>query len=847
MRVRGQTQDSAARVIPSRAFYLMFPVTSPTLLHVTTRGVICHGLSRLNLTCINAHGPDSAPTASMSSETPADASTGDSSPPRSRGTSSSPQPESPGVYFGPFQSPEKKFLSVVARRQTLNSGQTDLLLRHSPRLSAPPAADSLKDASTYEQLLDSLDESEEDESHPPRPSTPEIDAFPPDGEQNMTRFYLTHKSCCCLTSSFARFAEPSSVLASRIIRAHDNPSPPPRHVELQNDAALLTSPFPHILVDVPHVSVDYPGPSLVMPARSVQTTSGSQQTTDLGSISAFNFEFDIIPAPVFPSLTSLHGISESTTGNISQHDLISFDSMDSPTLVHTPCRGPTEGLVVSRTTITAADTHRSTTVDDLLGRSPMALRAPSQPGPDRDFVTPIHSKSLPKSDHPFASPTKAHAEMGTAEHRTPLDLPPPPSSASIFAHNLSEYPVIYPSPLRRSPRRSATPQPATPSDSSPQARKRRRNGKEKSLGPLNETIEDREDEGSSDQLEKVGECKKEASGTVLSGELSSESESGMVKGKGKRRDVAPGMEGNDSDEHSFKRELGSLSPQSTNVLARLLPSLKGMAPPFALPSVRDDILIPRTPPPPFTPATHEPWPSDPSLGVQGSIEHTSSIIVPSPTKATVGFSAFNDSIHTPRRVLMNPSSLSAQKASQPPRHGAVRAPVFTKPMLDSPLQTPRRIPADHGTNTPLGQDYPGREPSVARGPSTNTRLGDGPSGSAKPISTASSSFPKAHHTTTILAQDEVPTTSGPSVVPKRSGTQPSAIPRAKSSLRQHSPRTISRIPKPYARPSIAKKETKATAPVPMDVDSSTEVRSAVRLLPCYSPKSLILILANRSE
>src|SRR5215212_5555741 len=103
----------------------------------------------------------------MSAEQQPASQTGENLPPEpSLSPNSTPTPEapdSPGVYFGPFQSPEKKFLPVVARRRTLNRGAANHNTRHPPRLLSPSAATSPRHASGFDLDSGNRDDVEDSE------------------------------------------------------------------------------------------------------------------------------------------------------------------------------------------------------------------------------------------------------------------------------------------------------------------------------------------------------------------------------------------------------------------------------------------------------------------------------------------------------------------------------------------------------------------------------------------------------------------------------------------------------------------------------------------------------------
>lgn len=86
------------------------------------------------------------------------------------------------VHFGPFTSPEKKYLAVASQDQTLRLGSP---LRRSPRLSSPILQPSLLEPDGLAEQGNgdqSNDEDDEDEVPQSRSGTPENDRWQPDGE-----------------------------------------------------------------------------------------------------------------------------------------------------------------------------------------------------------------------------------------------------------------------------------------------------------------------------------------------------------------------------------------------------------------------------------------------------------------------------------------------------------------------------------------------------------------------------------------------------------------------------------------------------------------------------------------
>ncbi|KAF9464679.1 hypothetical protein BDZ94DRAFT_1215867 [Collybia nuda] len=128
------------------------------------------------------------------------------------------------IHFGPLTSPEKKFVSTVARSSNLHAHTVNSSLRRSPRLSSPHPMLSLRAAIIVSTEAGGVSDEIRDKGSRSidlsRLGTPDNELVLPD--------------------------EPSSVLASRIIRAQDNPSPPPKGLEFiaTDDTSLSVSPTP---------------------------------------------------------------------------------------------------------------------------------------------------------------------------------------------------------------------------------------------------------------------------------------------------------------------------------------------------------------------------------------------------------------------------------------------------------------------------------------------------------------------------------------------------------------------------------------------------------------------------
>ncbi|KAI0054051.1 hypothetical protein FA95DRAFT_28846 [Auriscalpium vulgare] len=292
------------------------------------------------------------------------------------------------VYFGPLQSPEKKYVAKAARTRTPPP------VRRSPRLSAAPQMSHSRSASPSEveeeAVLVALGDARQTESASDEDGTPENDRA---GQDDM---------------------EPSSTLASKITRAHDNPSPPPRMQGLQppDDDSTPASPSPR-LIDI--------SPS---PEKEV---SGATPRSNL-------------PPPIFPSMPLDPPIPSSPlpvsvpNGAEARADLISFDIAGTPTQ-------STSRVSPSRNTPTPAQTQSV----NLLSPSP--VRAWTRPFPEDSSATGLSIQ-----------PDRVDKGKGRAVDPEHTLQPATDSTKSETVHALTPVrattllSVAPPSTLRRSPR-----------------------------------------------------------------------------------------------------------------------------------------------------------------------------------------------------------------------------------------------------------------------------------------------------------------------------------------------------------------------------------------------------------
>ncbi|KAG2132496.1 uncharacterized protein EDB93DRAFT_901276 [Suillus bovinus] len=564
------------------------------------------------------------------------------------------------VYFGPVQSPEKRLIaSEVTRGDVLNIGTVDSLLHPSelPALHALPSPQEITRAPDegVEQNDEDADEISDVAAHLSREDTPENDLL----GQN----------------------EPSSVLASRIMRACDNPSPPPRaHPTIY--FGLVTrdghAPFPDISVP----------PS---PFRPINLREGLSQFSPT--------ERALSPEP------SQHQVSynqnsppQDSAGNISQPDLISFESCT--TLVKT-VKSSAEGRFRGSPIQTL-----SSSVDDLLSQSP---EHPSIiPSPPRvDGIEPSNSSdSLNK------------VPQGCA----PADMesrPPHPSfpSSSVAISNAPDVTKEHAgSPVRRSARLSGTPRPIQTTITQQPSETPKLKGKWKAtiITPEEEIPLMRDDQtadyGNVDPHPGIQR---------------------LVEEKERRRSRRRALNGKHDTTPNFQRELGSLSPQSADVLTRLLPSERSTPLPegqYSLPQ-REISLVSLDPPllTPQRPKSNSQQANYPPATVQRPL-----VVAPTPTRpngsllgssSNLKFSLTVDDVsRTPaRRVPIQDAFVQGSASSQntmllsAKRDASTRlvgmcGPVFSRPAFDAPSRSPAKRILITDFNSPV------RSPTRPAGP-----------------------------------------------------------------------------------------------------------------------------------
>ncbi|KZT26216.1 hypothetical protein NEOLEDRAFT_1241097 [Neolentinus lepideus HHB14362 ss-1] len=334
------------------------------------------------------------------------------------------------VYFGPLQSPEKRFTADFARRKSLSGGVLKTPVRRS-RLSLAQAV------SGESHVEEGSAGGEQGEGSLAEAAVPERDGTP---ERDLSA------------------DEPSSVLAGKILRAHDNPSPPP--VSVQEDEDDGDMPDGHRMAILGQVSrvLDFGGAADPSDVEQEQDQGAGlpemlRQTDD-----------DSLIRQDPPS--SSRPLAAEDVLNTSAPDLISFDSFSvtpntaAPTLLDIP-----------------APTSSHPTVDDLLSASPLL---PMSAITDATSAAASEVEAYLKQTTPppgAASPNPVDSSVQTsvpANALTGIDAPspqksvpgpsryhtPPPSGRTPAAAVAPEHQDVQSSeaePAPRTPRRSSRP------------------------------------------------------------------------------------------------------------------------------------------------------------------------------------------------------------------------------------------------------------------------------------------------------------------------------------------------------------------------------------------------------
>lgn len=704
------------------------------------------------------------------------------------------------VHFGPFKTPEKRLAAIVAvpdpevdnvrpASSIEQSGQRSRSL--SPSTST--ASDEIMDV----ERLVGLGEEQEERDRRMNIGTPEPSGLPyDDGESNVSaNHYLP------LTMP----AEPSSALASRLLRALDNPSPPPSPtlLPMPNDAEETEADGED--------GMDSAAESETLPAALVfPPLTTTPQTTPPPSISRVNSEPDLMTFDSFDD--GLEPVASLSTrpAAAAQAPPSPFSFLDDPALNGvTPHR--TMESFPGRTDILVDVQDEATDV--------VSTEVEQQNGRQED-------KSSSESSPSAADPSERPEPIVPASEPV-LNAPPDPDDqpSGTEVQNTSTPDELPHTPLRRSsrPRKSATPHilkylaatsPSTdqisPRLSTPRSSaetRKNRKGKERAMSPFkcDADMEPEDANVSKPDLFRLDERPSDV--------------------KAQRRYSRSPVR------REFTRELGSLSPQSADFLAQLVPSAPATTTELASlcdpePSVYASSSTSKQAPPSETPSDSSPnqniqnpalsRPVTDSTTSNDTTRLSSPARVPStpqrpytprsPSKLRLQSTPLDDPVRTPARRIpieqaIAEGHVSPQKLSRLQSGTPAPVSIFTgqaMPVLNMSLK---------GDSSPARRVFaaPPTDGQIAPrlGSPNKSRLGDSVSRQVGQVSTASDS---QKTTTSRPAKLPFPLVAAPKLQSSakqsdgKSGESSVSSSPAKSSLKQ----ATSRIPrkKPYSRPNV---------------------------------------------
>ena len=593
------------------------------------------------------------------------------------------------------------------------------------------------------------------------------------------------------------------------MRASDNPSPPPR--------THPTNYFNLVMKDgrVPFPDVSAP-PS---PFRPINLRERLDQFAALERVLSSD-----PPAPM--ASDEQHLPTQDSGGNISQPDLISFESCSA--LVETlPTEPLTEGQI-NGSSVQILPSGPTSNIDDLLSQSPQC--PPVVPSPRVDAIE--QSDSSDSLDGLRQGCVPVDAESGTSQ---PSSLPSIAKSSAVdFIKEHTRTPV------RRSPRLSMAPRSLQNTYASQPSELSNRKGNSRVARPLPEgencTIPEEQtgDNGNADPSPVIQRLPEEK----------------------ERRSRRRGLSGR-LETPNLKRELGSLSPQSADVLAHLLPAEGSTL--LAEGQSSQPHALPSTPQRPNTVSQHPnlslttiqrplcvaPTPIHPIGKLSGpSSPLKFSIIADDATRTPARRVPIQDAFAQGSASTRNAMLLSAKRDAA--TRLTMRGPVFSRPALDDASRSPAKrvliselaTPVCSPTRlaTPRAQSasaepkpvfpQPIRSHSVDPSPQASRFINSKgkepmfPKLSSKSISGAKLPFPLVASRKagtdlphSIPEETERPETFGEDLVAGEVAVPSSPV---KSSLKK--PSTSSRIPKisakPYARPQARKAVSSAVTKLP---------------------------------
>ncbi|EAU88558.2 hypothetical protein CC1G_04264 [Coprinopsis cinerea okayama7 len=688
------------------------------------------------------------------------------------------------LFFGPLKTPERRMNSMqdtMSQQQDSepqvagpsNSEPDDL----SPSQASPTATEDASEALLVEELVKEVedDDNEEEESGGD------------EGKDNLDYFP----------------DEPSFVLAEKISRATDNPSPPPSPLAPMSIFGDVT-PFTFTAPIPTAEEVEEPPTSQPTPSDDEPSPQSSRHSA----------------SPPIEDAMDLDPPTAATLDASPQPNLINLDTV-------------IESEPVASVTDNVPDSAVSA-VDELLLDAPVSVSSASSPvGDSSDASHPAVEDATSSVEPPVSQPLIQHS-LGNSQ----VDPSTPPAKASATHLSPGATPV-----LRRSPRRSvAAPTPSqapqlvvplpTRDQPTPRSQKARRKKELES-----EVVEDSQGEDDSNTA---------AAKPTLA------LQPDIPRG---RRSKSPLI---------FNREVGSLSPKTSDLLHQLIPALADPTP-LELDTAPDapqttELAATEARPPVFFPP-----PSDSSIATPKRPQPARPFLVASPSKPLLSSSQPANVPATPaRRITMEEAiekgQLSPAKAAQMGYTPRV-ATASTAPGNAIPATPARRVlitdkaaPSSSKATLRFGSPVRAKSKGPEEELAQDVPMSDATSSSmAKLAVQGSSTAPHRAGASTGGRISRLPFPLTGSKPPSASGSRPaigkptessrsvSALQSpAKSALKQSTSR-IPRIPaKPYARPAIPKPTTSVAKP------PAVEKPATIRKVDLTKPSTTKMVIPGSS-
>ncbi|KAF8163284.1 hypothetical protein B0H34DRAFT_795011 [Crassisporium funariophilum] len=669
--------------------------------------------------------------------------------------------ESARVYFGPLKTPERNFVAVSSRlfppAQSTNLRRSPRLSSPRPRSASPGDVHTAEDKEDIELVAQLINEDDEEDEETSRSGTPQRTDLLQD--------------------------EPSSALADKVMHALDNPSPPP-------SPTIPLSYFDPYHTNTPDVLNSRQADFFTPVGDDGPLHDGDNPL--LLSMQPFDSRSPRLHPPV--SHTNVD------PDMVVQEDLINFDSFSTPTL---PTQAYNENVVVASASILPG----AISVDDLLSQSPSIVKSPrghQEFGVPSLIVEPPEAEPIPMESVSSPKQINLPKEIGDAgelvlrtlgQDQQGLSSNTSEASHAMLLPTMGE---ITTTPVRRSPRprRSVSPNPpqVTPVVSLSPSIARTQIKKKPAIGNLDEDVV-----SDSQEERELG------SNIVQQTPLRA-----TPNTTNRVRQRSPGK-----SPMVFSRELGSLSPTSTDVLSKL-----GFTPaPEPGEPMNDD--QPSNDAQPMFSFSMFPPPSDaipPSTPARsGPIRFSTPMRAgtSSPTKLRLQTPALNDPANTPaRRIPIEQAifegQVSPQKAVQLGFNpNGTPLPSVSTPARRVLISEKPKVPVSKTNGLRFGS--PAKPKERERSVEPNLRMAASVKGKGREM--APEQLITGRYIAPSTKLDKLPYPLVPSEPPATSRsaqTQESLTPAQSSPLKSNLKQATSRIPrigtKPYARPPVLKHE-----------------------------------------